>query len=356
VLKRVDKLPDMRRPQEPRAPYPYREEEVAYDNKPGRSRLAGTLTLPKSGGPFPAVLLITGSGQQDRNESLLGHKPFLVLADYLTRRGVAVLRVDDRGVGGSTGEVFRATSEDFAGDALAGVAYLKGRKDIDGRRIGLIGHSEGGIIAPMCAIRSKDVAFIVLMAGPGVRGDRILRAQSALILKAMGGTPQQVKQNSANLDRIMKIVMTEKDDKKAQFKLREAAAKDPDLAQGTSPQAGGHNKQALEAQVKMMLSPWFRYFLSYDPAPTLRKVRCPVLAVNGEKDLQVPARENLQAVAAALKAGGNANVTTKELRGLNHLFQKCATGAPSEYATIPETINTGALKTIGDWVVSTARR
>ena len=177
LLRRTDQTPVLRRPQEPAKPYPYREEEVTFENRPAGINLAGTLTLPKSAGPFPAVILISGSGAQDRDEALAGHRPFLVLADYLTRQGVAVLRVDDRGVGGSTGDSLRATSSDFADDALAGVAYLKGRREIDTARIGLIGHSEGGLVAPLAATRSQDVAFIVLLAGPGLPGEQIIYLQ-----------------------------------------------------------------------------------------------------------------------------------------------------------------------------------
>src|SRR5712691_5734789 len=209
TLTRAGKLPVLRRPQEPKKPYPYREEEVAYDNKQGHSHLVGTLTLPRSGGPFPAALLITGSGQQDRDEALMGHRPFLVLADYLTRRGIAVLRVDDRGVGGSTGEVARATTEDFAGDVLAGVAYLKTRKEIDPKRIGLIGHSEGGVIAPLCAARSRDVAFMVMLAGTGLPGEEILYRQGELILKAMGASPAVVTQQRMAQERLFAVLKRE---------------------------------------------------------------------------------------------------------------------------------------------------
>jgi pimeloyl-ACP methyl ester carboxylesterase len=323
---------------------------VVYDNPAAGNRLAGTLTLPRTAAPHPAVLLITGSGQQDRNEALLGHKPFLVLADYLTRRGIAVLRVDDRGVGGSTGEVAKATSADFATDVRAGVAYLKQRKDIDARRVGLIGHSEGGMIAPMVAAGSKDVAFIVLMAGTGVPGEEILYEQSALILKANGASEAAIARNRAAQEKMYAIAKTEKDDAVAARKVREILRQ---LA--ASPVTGTAAKgedAAAEAQVKMILSPWFRYFLAFDPRPTLRKVRCPVLAINGEKDLQVPPKANLPAIRAALKAGGNRDHTEKELPGLNHLFQACKTGSPTEYSQIEETFNPAALQAMGDWIVA----
>jgi dipeptidyl aminopeptidase/acylaminoacyl peptidase len=184
VLYYVDKVPETRREQDPVKPYPYAEEEVTYENKEAGVKLAGTLTYPDSVGPFPAVILITGSGPQNRDEGILGHRPFLVISDYLTRQGIAVLRVDDRGVGGSTGNFSQATTEDFVEDVLAGVEYLKSRKDIDSSRIGLLGHSEGGLIAPLVAVKSPDVAFIILMAGPGVTGEKIIMSQSELISRA----------------------------------------------------------------------------------------------------------------------------------------------------------------------------
>lgn len=362
TLKRVEKVAELRRPQEPKPPYPYEAEEVAYDNKAGGSHLAGTLTLPRGTGPFPAALLITGSGPQDRNEALMGHKPFLVLADSLTRRGIAVLRVDDRGVGGSTGEFAKATSQDFAGDVLAGVEYLKSRKEIDPRKIGLIGHSEGGMIAPMCAVRSKDIAFIVLMAGPGIPGEQILYRQSALILKASGTSPKLMEQNEGAQRRLFAVLKREPDSAAAEKELRKIyaalplpASPDPAKASAGAKAKPGQGKNVprgiQEAMVQMMLSPWFRYFLTYDPRPTLRQVHCPVLAVNGEKDLQVSAQDNLPAIQDALKAGGNPDFTVKELPRLNHLFQTARTGSPAEYGQIEETIAPAALGVIGDWIV-----
>jgi pimeloyl-ACP methyl ester carboxylesterase len=362
TLTRAGKLPVLRRPQEPKKPYSYLEEQVAYDNKEEHSHMAGTLTLPRSGGPFPAALLITGSGQQDRDEALMGHRPFLVLADYLTRRGIAVLRVDDRGVGGSTGEVARATTEDFAGDVLAGVAYLKTRKEIDPKKIGLIGHSEGGIIAPMCAARSKDVACIVLMAGSGLPGEEILYQQSALILKAMGGSQEVIAQQRAAQERMYAVLKREKDDAVVEKKLREIysglqihpmpdPAKAAAAAKEKPGEEAGHLPAAQEASLHMMLSPWFRFFLTYDPRPALKKVKCPVLAIDGERDLQVPPKENLHAIEDALKEGGNRDYTVKDLPKLNHLFQTSQTGSPAEYGQIEETFSPVALKVIGDWVV-----
>jgi hypothetical protein len=355
VLKKTDKLSEARRPQTPKAPFPYKSEDVTYPNESARIILGATLTLPEGKGPFPAAVLITGSGAQDRDETLLGHRPFAVIADALTRRGIAVLRVDDRGVGKSTGSQADATSADFATDVAAGIAYLKTRPEVDPKRIGLVGHSEGGLIGPMVAAKSpEDVAYLVLLAGTGVNGAEILKAQSALILKAAGMPEGLVGAQSRLLAEILKVVAEEKDDKaaEARFELltRAALAALPEAdRKSLAAQAGPSGK----AQFLRVKSPWFRYFLTFEPKTALAKVRCPVLALNGDKDLQVPPEQNLPAIEAALKSSGNDRVTTRVLPGLNHLFQRCKTGAPSEYATIEETFDPAALKVVADWIVAT---
>lgn len=350
-LKRLDKEPDFSRPQEPKKPYPYLEEEVTYENAAAKIKLAGTLTLPKSDQPVPAVLLITGSGAQDRDESLLGHKPFLVLADYLTRRGIAVLRVDDRGVGGSTGEVSSSTTDDFAGDVLAGVAYLKARKEINPRQIGLAGHSEGGLVAPLAASRSGDVAFIVMLAGTGVTGEEILYLQGAQIAKAQGASAIALAVTRGSQEKMFKIIREEKEVTKMEEELKKVVAEQIAAAAAATPDAKAALEAQAGAQVKSILSPWFRFFLTYDPVPALRNVRCPVLAINGEKDLQVDPKQNLPPIEKALKEAGNANYTIKEFPGLNHLFQHCQTGSPSEYGKIEETMSPEVLELVGNWIV-----
>ena len=327
----------LRRPQNPVKPYPYREEEVEYPNASARISLAATLTVPTGRGPFPAVLLITGSGAQDRDESLMGHRPFLVLADYLTRRGIAVLRADDRGVGRSGGTFADATTADFATDAEAGVAFLMTRTEVDRRKIGLIGHSEGGAIAPMVAARNRDVAFIVMMAGPGVPGDQIVVAQSVLLSQAAGLSREQAEQNGSRQAQILAAVKQERNGVDLEKRLSEMLREIPE------PQRG--------AQIKALTSPWYRYFLAYDPASALKRVTCPVLAINGERDLQVPPRLNLPAIRKALEEGGNHHGEIAELPGLNHLFQTAKTGAVSEYAQIEETISPLALERITTWIL-----
>jgi hypothetical protein len=350
ALSRVDKVPELRRPQEPEKPYPYNEEEVVYDNRNAGVKLAGTLTLPHSEGKFPAVILITGSGQHDRDESVSGHRPFLVLADNLTRRGIAVLRVDDRGIGGSTGNFSLATSEDFADDVLAGVEYLKSRKEIDRKQIGLIGHSEGGLIAPMAATRSQDVAFVVMMAGPGLTGEELLYLQADRILKADGVGNETISKNRVLMERTFSIIKSEKDDFAAEEKLRKIWNEELAKMNDAEKKLTDISSQD-DLILKQYLSPWYRFFLTYDPVPTLTKVKVPVLAIIGEKDLQVPPKENLKVIEDALKAGGNEHYTIKELPGLNHLFQTAQTGSPAEYGTIEETISPVALDVIGEWIV-----
>ncbi|MDD3631910.1 MAG: alpha/beta hydrolase, partial [Atribacterota bacterium] len=349
-LHRVEKSIVIIRPQEPKKPYPYNEEEVKYENKVAGITLAGTLTLPDGGGLFPAVVLISGSGPQDRDEAIVGHRPFLVLADYLTRQGIAVLRFDDRGVGESEGNFDLATSEDFATDVLAGIAYLKNREEINSKQIGLIGHSEGGLIAPMVAAHSSDVGFIVLMAGPGLRGEEILYLQSALISKATGTSEEEIIRNRRFNERAYTLIKEEENQEIVAEQLYQILMDYFNELSKEEKDKIGDIEAYINVQMQSLLSPWFRYFLIYDPAPTLSKVKCPVLAINGEKDLQVPPSENLSAIEEALIEGGNKDFVIKEFPGLNHLFQTAETGSPDEYARIEETISPVVLKYISDWI------
>jgi uncharacterized protein len=352
VFKKSDRAPEPpKRPQEPRPPFPYRAEAVTYENKLAHAKFAGTLTIPRGSGPFPAVLLLTGSGQQDRDEKLLGHRPFFVLADYLTRHGIAVLRVDDRGVGGSTGDVEHATTEDFAGDALAGIAFLKTRPEIDAHKMGLIGHSEGGEIAPMAANRSSDVAFIVLLAGPGLPGDQIVLSQMEFLLKESGASDSLVARTRSFQQKLYAIVKQEHDPAALKTKLKALYSEyTASLSPAEKNQAGAPGSEAAETSAKMLGSAWFRYFLSYDPRPALTRVKCPVLALIGEKDMQVPPKLNIPELEKALRAGGNKDFMVRELPHLNHLFQTCQTGSVAEYAKIEETFSPTALEPIAKWI------
>lgn len=336
----------LNRPQTPVKPYPYREENVAYDDASAKVKLAGTLTLPQGAGPFPAVVLIAGSGPNTRNEPIFGHQIFLVLADYLTRHGIAVLRFDKRGTGESGGDYASATSADFANDVEASMAYLRGRKEIDARHIGLVGHSEGGLIAPMVAARDRDTAFIVLMAGPGVSGADVLLKQGDLLARAGGAAETDIAAGSELRGKLIAIVREERDPAVAETKLRAAFA---DFAKA-------HNvpQRVVDAQIKALNTEWFRYFFAYDPAPALRNLRCPVLALVGSKDLQVPADQNLPALRAALFHNKNAMV--EELPNLNHMFQTAQTGGLGEYGQIDETIAPIALDTITNWIVKQTKK
>lgn len=330
--------PALNRPQIPVKPYPYDETAISFDSPSAHVRMGGTLTMPRGAGPFPAVALVAGSGPQLRDEAVLGHPIFLVLADYLTRHGIAVLRYDKRGLGQSGGDYAHATSADFAADAEAALAYLRSQPNIDERRIGLIGHSEGGIVAPMVALADPGVAFVVMMAGPGLPGDRIIEAQARRIGQAMGVPAAALAANEAIQRKFLDAVMTAKDGPSAEAAAREV------LKQAGAPDA------TAEAQAKAASSDWYRFFLSHDPAPDLRRLRLPVLALVGSKDLQVPADENVPALRQALAADPQA--TVEELPGLNHLFQTAVTGAPSEYGTIEETIAPAALDRIAAWILA----
>ncbi|HZF63770.1 MAG TPA: alpha/beta hydrolase, partial [Chitinophagaceae bacterium] len=306
-----------KRPQEPTKPYPYYSEDVTFQNTKAGIALSGTLTLPKKEGVFPVAILISGSGPQNRDEELLGHKPFLVISHYLTRNGIGVLRYDDRGVAQSTGDFKTATSADFATDVESAMAYLKTRKEIHKRKIGLIGHSEGGIIAPMVASKNKDVSFMVLLAGTGIRGDKLLLLQQELIGKALGSSETDIRKTLQTNAKIFETVVTSSDSLKLRSDLKNLLI-DALRNDTTAKISDGMTKEEfVSIQVNQISSPWMQYFLKYDPAATLEKVKCPVLAVNGEKDLQVPPKENLDAIKMALKKGGNKNVTIIEFPNLN---------------------------------------
>ncbi|RPI89002.1 MAG: alpha/beta fold hydrolase [Planctomycetaceae bacterium] len=354
-LDRVDAVPQAKRPQMPQPPFPYSSVEVAYENQPAQVKLAGTLTIPEPPGPHPAAILITGSGTQDRDETLFGHKPFWVIADHLSRRGIAVLRVDDRGAGRSTGNVAESTSEDFVEDVLAGIAFLKTRVEIDPGKIGLIGHSEGGLVAPMAAAKSRDVAFIVLLAGTGFPGTEILFQQGRALLKASGANEAALKLQRDTQARIFEALERETDLAVVRKEII-AAVKDQARTQSGGATPDSVLEAAGEAQARQVLSPWFRAFLKLDPRDALSRVCCPVLALNGEKDLQVPPKENLESIRATLEAAGNKQVEIVEFPGLNHLFQTSRTGLPAEYGQIEETIAPQVLDKIAAWIAGITQR
>lgn len=338
------------RPQEPIKPYSYYSEDITFENKKAGISLAATLTLPKKEGVFPVVILISGSGPQNRDEELLGHKPFLVLSDFLTKNGIAVLRYDDRGTALSKGDFKTATSLDFATDVEAGIDYLKTRKEINKKKIGLIGHSEGGIIAPMVASKSKDVAFIILLAGTGIQGDQLLLLQQKLIGKVSGVSDEDLQKSESTNRKAFDIVNKSNSLEQLNTDLTNYIKQTLKDKPNAEKPEGMSDDDFVKLQVNQIANPWMQYFIKYNPAPTLEKIKCPVLALNGEKDLQVPPKENLEAIKKALTTGGNKKVTTKELPNLNHLFQECKTGSPDEYATIKQTFSPIALTEILKWI------
>lgn len=349
VVRAFDPTPaPTRRPQEPRRPFSYTAEEVSYAN--GDVKLAGTLTIPQGPGPFPAVLLLSGSGPQDRDGALYGHQPLLVIADHLSRHGIAVLRVDDRGVGGSTGNVDEATTADFARDALAGVRFLESHPKIAKGRIGLLGHSEGGIVAPLAASQSPGVAFVVLLAGTGVPGAEIVRRQNELIARSNGVPEEAVRRSQDALRRTFAILREEPERAARTARLR-ALGRDllVHMSEDQIKTLGGH-AAAGDAVARGINTPWFRYFIDYDPRPALRRVKVPVLALNGSLDLQVPADPNLPEIRKALEQAGNQDVTVRLLPRLNHLFQPATTGSPAEYGVIETTIDPQVLDLVTGWI------
>ncbi len=351
-LSKVDSVEPIKRKQNPIKPYPYKEEEVVFKNKSADSVfLAGTLTIPQGSGPFKAVILVSGSGAQNRDEFILGHSPFLVLSDRLTRKGIIVLRYDDRGVASSTGNFNNATTLDFASDADAAVKYLKSRKDLNISEIGIAGHSEGGLIAPITATENKNVDFIVLLAGPGIPGDSILNLQGDLIAKASGFTDSMIYYYSAIRHSIIKVVKEENDMQVITQKIislnKEFLRTTPQYILDQMQMSAKDSTSAVDFYANV----WTKYFLSFDPRPTIEKLKIPVLALNGTSDLQVPYKENLMAIEEALKKSDSKNYKILEMKALNHLFQVSESGSPAEYSSLEETFNEEAMKIIANWIL-----
>ncbi len=340
-LRPVEEIPRPIRPQDPQPPFPYEQQEVVFENIPAGIQLAGTLTIPEGSGPFPVLITISGSGPQNRNSTFFEHKPFWVIADYLARLGMAVLRYDDRGVGGSTNSETEATSADLAGDVIAAVSFLLDHPDIDPNRIGLIGHSEGGIIAPMVATEIEDIALIVLLAGPGVPGSKILLDQNEDIFRANGAPESVIENRLIYLSHVFEIIQHNPDDEIAKEKIKEAF---------TQIYGSGSSQEELDSEADAWTSPWLRFFVLYDPGPTLAQVTCPVLALFCERDIQVDVNENLPVMESILSEAGHTDYLVHELPELNHLFQTAETGVIEEYAQIEETFSPAALDFIGEWI------
>lgn len=347
------KKKELLRPQEPKAPYPYDVEEITFTNSKDKIDLAGTLTLPKESGKHTAVILIAGSGPNDRDETIFAHKPFWVLADHLTRQGIAVLRYDKRGVGESEGEYFIATTKDFAEDVEAAISYLKTRQEIDTMNIGLIGHSEGGIIAPMVANKNSDVKFVVLMAGLGVTGTELVLAQHQHEFDKLSLTNDNKEKLNDNLIDLYANVQnwTEyagNDEERQQLK-KDLGALWENLALKT--QRETQKETFIKQTTAKIISPWFRYFLKIDPAEFIQNLSIPVFAINGENDKQVEYQRNLYQIENALKRANNKLYHIKSYPNLNHLFQESNTGEISEYGEIEQTISPIVLSDIENWIL-----
>ncbi len=337
------------KPQEPSKPYPYLSEEINFKNsKAGNIKFSGTLTLPKGIKKPPVAILISGSGPQDRNEELLGHKPFLILSDHLTKKGIAVLRYDDRGVAGSEGDFSKATTYDFASDVEAAVAYLKTREDVvDIKNIGLIGHSEGGMIAPLVASKNMEIAFCVLLAGPGINGKEILLTQTRKAYELVAIPESEINLNEKYMDQIYDICKN--------YQGEESDKQISDLFHKIKDESSGVLKaqftnETIKNTIKQLTTPWMITFINFDPDVYLSKTTCSVLAINGEKDSQVLSKMNLNGIEKSLIKSENKDITTMELKDLNHLFQTSTTGSFSEYAIIEETFSPVALNIISDWI------
>ncbi len=328
------------RPQDPQPPFNYRIEEVSFTNEKEGNTLTGTLTIPEGDGPFPAMVLVSGSGQQNRDEELMNHRPFWVIADYCARHGIAVLRYDDRGMGGSTGEVENASSLDFSYDAEAAFDFLRKQKHIDASRVGILGHSEGGIINFMVSARRPEVAFLVSLAGPSVNGIEVLKAQGEAIYRAQGLPEEAIAFTSATNNQLYGVIEQSESREEADSLLRQ-------LVKGW-----GYNEKLTEQTVGQLASPWMYYFLKYDPTEAIVKTTCPALLLNGAKDLQVIASQNLLGYEKIIAEHNKTNLTLRELSDLNHLFQHCETGSPNEYFEIDETISPEVLEMVVEFVES----
>lgn len=342
------KMPKINRPQEPIKPYPYYEEDVTFDNVKAGVSLSGTFTRPSKKGKYPVVVLISGSGRTDRNGSSATHRPFLVLSDYLTRNNIAVLRYDDRGYGDSTGDFSKATTADFAQDVLSAVRYLKSRKDIDSKKIGLIGHSEGGIIAPLAANQTSDISFIVSLAGTGIPGSEVSVMQSKSL------RPFPVPDEADFEKNVRKSVEIAASNKEISQKRKELMAHNNTYLPPILKSLGATDENIskfIKNETESVLKPWNTYFFNYNPADEFEKLRIPVLSLNGSKDTQVDATVNQNAIRNALIKGNNKNYKVVELENINHLFQECTTGKMNEYKDIQQTVSPMALKEISSWIL-----
>ena len=342
------------KPQEPQAPFPYLEEEIVFHHVNANFDMAGTLTLPEGEGVFPLILLLSGSGPQDRNEEILGHKPFLIIADYLTKKGFAVFRYDDRGTAKSGGEFEGATTPDFASDAASALAYLKTRKDIDTTKIALAGHSEGAMLAAMIAANAPRINSIIMLAGPGIPGDQLLVMQQELIATVNKVNPDEIKENSIINRSLFDLIKKAHDLESATIQVEKKLKKISKKLSKSALEAYGGKTEFVAQNLRAYINPWMYYFLRYDPAVDLKKIKCNVLALNGNKDLQVPSKVNLAAIELNINNPGKIKQVI-EMPNLNHLFQNCLTGNITEYGEIQETISPEVLEKMNGFLTRSWR-
>jgi len=353
-LQKTKELFTLNRPQEPKPPFNYIEEEITFFNSNANINLSGTLTYPDSSSSYPAVVLITGSGPQDRNEEILGHKPFWVIADYLTNHGIAVLRFDDRGIGKSEGVFSSATSLDFATDVESAISFLKTHPNINKSQIGLIGHSEGGLIASIVASKDNGVAFIIMLAGPAISGEQILLTQQRKIMEVENIDDSIIDLSIKDSRKIYKILKKDNNKEKAGYKIRDYLAKRAKKIPTEHHATLGYSKQAIENKILILNTDWFRYFVSYNPDKYFEAINCPTLALFGEKDVQVTAVENSEAFAKFVNKRNNFSQIVYQNK--NHLFQNATTGHMSEYALIEETFCENVLDDIAKWILKTLNK
>jgi uncharacterized protein len=354
-FKKVTSVAEKIRPQTPVPPFPYKTEDLVYTNNDKSITYGATITLPQGRGPFPAAILLTGSGQQNRDEEIMGHKPFAIIADHLTRRGIIVLRVDDRGMGQTSGDVFSATTRDFANDALVSLNYLLNRKEVDKSKVGLIGHSEGGMIAQLIAAERKDISFIIMLAAPGKKTLKLMNDQNEAILTKAGLPADYISAYQELYNEILVTILAT-DNTNAFEKVKVIVdrwiAKTPvNIVVATSGITDEKSKEAFITQfVSQLTNPWFRYFLSYDPSPYIKKISTKVLAVNGSSDIQVLSKQNLAGIESALKKSSAKYYEIKQFPGLNHLFQECKKCTVAEYDELEQSISPALLDYISSWM------
>ena len=344
------------KPQTPKPPFPYNVKDFVYEGMDTKLNYGVTLTYPYGDKKFPLIILITGSGRQDRDETIFDHKPFAVIADYLTKKGYAVLRVDDRGAGKSTGDFSNSTTADFALDVEEHIRYAKNLPMIDAHQIGLLGHSEGGLIAPMVAVRNKLVSFVILLAGPGVEIGELMAMQNEMVLKSTGISQEAIHAYIPLYKNLMKTVISINNIQDANNKAIEIVKNwytntDKNLVKATTNISSETDINKFATSISETLSTkWWKYFASYNPQIALQKLKCPVLAINGSSDIQVPADANLKAIELGLLKAGNNKLTTMKFDNLNHLFQKCTKCTVQEYGELENTIEPEVLDYIYYWL------